>query len=348
MRAANVVNATGVWADELRPQELHDEAELPRIRPSRGTHVTLAPRGPAAHRRGDRAGRRGALDLRAAVARAHARRHDRQRLRGAARPRRALAARTSTTCSTAINAFFGTALAPRRPHRRLRGRAPADLHRRPEEVGGHLAQGRAVRDLLGHDHDHRRQAHDLAADGEDDRRPARRARSPRRPLPHARDPARPGDRRRGAAARGGRGAGGLRRARRPLRPRRARRCSRSRPSAASWRSRSSRACPTCSPRSRSRRATSRRAASATCCCAARASACSPRDDLVGAPATRRAELRGRAVERVAEVLARRARLERRAPRARASSASPRRPGPRACSRRGARAARAPVRHEPAR
>ena len=41
VRAANVINATGVWADELRPQELHDEAELPRIRPSRGTHITL-------------------------------------------------------------------------------------------------------------------------------------------------------------------------------------------------------------------------------------------------------------------------------------------------------------------
>jgi glycerol-3-phosphate dehydrogenase len=41
VRAANVVNATGVWADELRPRELHDEAELPVIRPSRGTHVTL-------------------------------------------------------------------------------------------------------------------------------------------------------------------------------------------------------------------------------------------------------------------------------------------------------------------
>ncbi len=41
VRAENVVNATGVWADELRPGELHDEAELPRIRPSRGTHVTL-------------------------------------------------------------------------------------------------------------------------------------------------------------------------------------------------------------------------------------------------------------------------------------------------------------------
>ena len=41
VRAANVINATGVWADALRPQELHDEAELPRIRPSRGTHITL-------------------------------------------------------------------------------------------------------------------------------------------------------------------------------------------------------------------------------------------------------------------------------------------------------------------
>jgi glycerol-3-phosphate dehydrogenase len=41
VHAANVVNATGVWADELRPQELHEEAELPRIRPSRGTHVTI-------------------------------------------------------------------------------------------------------------------------------------------------------------------------------------------------------------------------------------------------------------------------------------------------------------------
>jgi glycerol-3-phosphate dehydrogenase len=41
VRADNVVNATGVWADQLRPEELHDEAELPRIRPSRGTHITL-------------------------------------------------------------------------------------------------------------------------------------------------------------------------------------------------------------------------------------------------------------------------------------------------------------------
>src|SRR3954453_11715013 len=37
----NVINATGVWADRLRPQELYAEEEMPVIRPSRGTHVTL-------------------------------------------------------------------------------------------------------------------------------------------------------------------------------------------------------------------------------------------------------------------------------------------------------------------
>jgi glycerol-3-phosphate dehydrogenase len=42
IRATNVVNATGVWADQIRPEELHDEAELPDIRPSRGTHITFA------------------------------------------------------------------------------------------------------------------------------------------------------------------------------------------------------------------------------------------------------------------------------------------------------------------
>ena len=41
VRAANVVNATGVWADRIRPEELHSEAELPRIAPSRGSHVLL-------------------------------------------------------------------------------------------------------------------------------------------------------------------------------------------------------------------------------------------------------------------------------------------------------------------
>jgi glycerol-3-phosphate dehydrogenase len=42
VQADNVVNATGVWADRIRPEELHSEAEVPTIRPSRGTHITLA------------------------------------------------------------------------------------------------------------------------------------------------------------------------------------------------------------------------------------------------------------------------------------------------------------------
>ena len=41
IRADNVVNATGVWADRIRPEELHSEAEVPKIAPSRGTHITL-------------------------------------------------------------------------------------------------------------------------------------------------------------------------------------------------------------------------------------------------------------------------------------------------------------------
>jgi glycerol-3-phosphate dehydrogenase len=39
--ATNVVNATGVWADRIRPQELYAEEEMPVIRPSRGTHITI-------------------------------------------------------------------------------------------------------------------------------------------------------------------------------------------------------------------------------------------------------------------------------------------------------------------
>ncbi len=42
VEADNVINATGVWADRIRPEEIHDEAELPTIAPSRGTHVTVS------------------------------------------------------------------------------------------------------------------------------------------------------------------------------------------------------------------------------------------------------------------------------------------------------------------
>ncbi|MFY9468715.1 MAG: glycerol-3-phosphate dehydrogenase/oxidase, partial [Solirubrobacterales bacterium] len=39
--ARHVVNATGVWADRLRPENLRD-TDVPIIRPSRGTHLTFA------------------------------------------------------------------------------------------------------------------------------------------------------------------------------------------------------------------------------------------------------------------------------------------------------------------
>jgi glycerol-3-phosphate dehydrogenase len=42
VRAETVVNATGVWADSISPDEFYDEEEVPRIRPSRGTHLTLS------------------------------------------------------------------------------------------------------------------------------------------------------------------------------------------------------------------------------------------------------------------------------------------------------------------
>jgi glycerol-3-phosphate dehydrogenase len=42
IQADNVVSATGVWADRIRPDELYADEEMPRIRPSRGTHVTVA------------------------------------------------------------------------------------------------------------------------------------------------------------------------------------------------------------------------------------------------------------------------------------------------------------------
>jgi glycerol-3-phosphate dehydrogenase len=40
--ADNVINATGVWADQIRPEEIHEEEDLPRIAPSRGTHLTVS------------------------------------------------------------------------------------------------------------------------------------------------------------------------------------------------------------------------------------------------------------------------------------------------------------------
>jgi len=40
--ADNVVNATGVWADRIRPGEIQDEEDIPKIAPSRGAHILLS------------------------------------------------------------------------------------------------------------------------------------------------------------------------------------------------------------------------------------------------------------------------------------------------------------------
>ena len=88
VRADNVVNATGVWADRIRPEELLTEEEIPRIRPSRGTHVTLSTDELDIGDRGlHRPRRRGPDDLRPALVRAGAGRDHRQRLRGRHRHR---------------------------------------------------------------------------------------------------------------------------------------------------------------------------------------------------------------------------------------------------------------------
>jgi glycerol-3-phosphate dehydrogenase len=39
--AGNVINATGVFADRIRPEETIEEEDVPRISPSRGTHVLV-------------------------------------------------------------------------------------------------------------------------------------------------------------------------------------------------------------------------------------------------------------------------------------------------------------------
>jgi glycerol-3-phosphate dehydrogenase len=41
VRADNVVNATGVFADEIRTEEILGEEDVPRIAPSRGTHILI-------------------------------------------------------------------------------------------------------------------------------------------------------------------------------------------------------------------------------------------------------------------------------------------------------------------
>ena len=99
--ADHVVNATGVWADQIRPEEIGRGGGRAADR--------AQPRHPPAPRPGrpadgpgrlHRPGRRGPDDLLAALVRPHPDRHHRQRLRRRHRPSRARPRTTSTTCST--------------------------------------------------------------------------------------------------------------------------------------------------------------------------------------------------------------------------------------------------------
>ncbi len=221
VQATNVVNATGVWADRIRPDEILTEEEVPRIAPSRGTHITLStddlPVGDAAFV--VPAGEERTVmilpwygramigptdnDYDGDIDHVPPSEYDIQYLLDAA------------------NEYLELELTHRPHHGRLRGGAPADLGRRPEEVGGHLAQGRAVRDLLGDADDHRRQAHHLAADGRDGRRPDRRARRAPGRVADGRHPAGNARARRGPADQRHPARGRRRPARLPLRARRA-------------------------------------------------------------------------------------------------------------------------------
>ena len=139
-----MINATGVWADRIRPEEIHDEAELPRIAPSRGTHVTVSqerlPIGeaacivPAGEERTIFAlpwyGRTliGTTDNDYDGDIAHV------------QP----ASDDIAYLLEAANAFFGLDLGLDDLTGAYAGRSAADLDRRPAQVGRHLAQGGAL------------------------------------------------------------------------------------------------------------------------------------------------------------------------------------------------------------
>ena len=169
VRAQVVVNATGVWADEVRAldEPLHPHS----IRPAKGIHITVSRSEAARRHRGGHPRPQGpALDLRGAVAGRGRRvpRHHRHRLgrpprrpRLPARRRRLRHRRRQRRDHRAHRArrrdggMGGTAPAPRsRP-----GTPRERPHRRP------VAPPHRARVAPRHDHGDRRQAHHLPEDG---------------------------------------------------------------------------------------------------------------------------------------------------------------------------------------
>ena len=266
--AANVVNATGVWADRLRPERAARRGRGAG-HPPQPRHAHHRPGGRAAARGGrDRARGRRPHDLRAAVAGPDADRHHRQRLRGRARARPARPTRTSTTCSRRSTPSSRTDLGPGDVAGAYAGVRPlistgdpkksVDISRKAELyetssgmvtiTGGKLTTWRRMAKMT--------VDRIVERDGRD-----APCRTHQIPLGMAVDA---GDLPRVAGV----AAGCLRAARRPLRLRGARGAAdRGRAAGAGGADRR-RAAPTCSPRPSTPRGASRRARSATRCCGA--------------------------------------------------------------------------------
>ena len=81
----------------------------------------------------------------------------------------------------AVNAFFETDFGPGDLAGAYAGVRPLISTADPKKSVDISRKAELYETSSGHDHDHGRQAHDLAAHGEDDRGPHRRARVPRRP-----------------------------------------------------------------------------------------------------------------------------------------------------------------------
>ena len=189
VRARAVVNAAGVWSDEVRG--LRGRRRSGFDPPGQG-HPPHRPVGQGAqrHRRRDPGAGRQAQPVRRAVGpadrrhvRAHLRRHDRHRLRRPARRpavhrrrHRLRAAGAERVVTTGITADDVTGVwAGLRP---LVKSEPGNAHRR--SVPAPPRDDRNGR----RGHGHRRQADDLPGDGRGHRRRGRRAARSRRPLPH--------------------------------------------------------------------------------------------------------------------------------------------------------------------
>ena len=138
IRAGSVVNATGVWADRLRPEELHSEADVPHIVPSRGTHLTLSYDDLPLHAGAIvPAGEGRSIFALPWLGRSLIGTTDNNYEGDVEHVRPS--AEDIAYLLRAVNDFFGCSVERGARHRRVRRRAALDLHRGQSPLGRHLA-----------------------------------------------------------------------------------------------------------------------------------------------------------------------------------------------------------------